>query len=551
MRRRTFLLSALAGATVPFVDPELSFAATGATKKNIKRGGKMTVTYKNDPGTLDPAIAYNWENWPMLRALFSRPLGYEPGTTKLTTDAAKSWHVSKDGKVYSIIMRPDVKFYDGSKVTAHDVKYSIERVINPKTASPGQSFYDSLEGYEEASKGKAEHVSGIKVIDDNHLEFRLSAPDATFPQVLALNFSSIVKKEAVEKYGKDFAHHPVGSGAFYVERYNPGNMILWKRNKHYYVPNVPYLDEIEFKLGVDQLTAFFQLIRGENDLLGDGIPGSQLAMVESKPKYKKLMVVGHPLETSYITMNTQLKPFNDRKVRRAVNMAIDKKHVVRVINGRGKPADQILPPGMPGYDPSYKGYEYNPNKARQLLKEAGYKDGFKTELYAMNTAPEPKIAQALQADLKKVGIDVELRLLSQAQVVSIAGTPKKAPMVWSGGLAWEDDFPDPSDFYGPILGCGSAIKGGWNWAFYCNKKTDEMAHRANRMYEPDQRSDRLKLWQKIFSDVMDDAPWVPVFNKIKYVMHSDKVAGNPSKVFVDPGIFPFNYAYMYSTSEQD
>lgn len=550
MRRRTFLLSAaLAGATVPLIGPNLSLAAA-TSAKNIKRGGKMIITYKDDPGTLDPAIAYNWENWPMLNSLFSRPLGYVPGTTRLRPDAAKSWHVSKDGKVYTIIMRPDIKFYDGSKVTAHDVKYSFERVINPKTASPGQSFYDSIEGYDKASTGKTEHVSGIKVFDDHHLEFRLKAPDATFPQVLALNFSSIVKKAAVDKYGKDFAHHPVGSGAFYVDRYSPGNLISWRPNKHYYLPNLPYLNHIEFKLGIDPLTAFFMLIRGENDLLGDGIPGSQLAMVESTPKYKKLMVIGHLLETSYVTMNTQMEPFNNRKVRQAVNMAINKKHIIQVINGRGTPANQILPPLMPGYDPSYKGYEYNPEKARQLLKEAGYKDGFKTQMYAMNTAPQPKIAQALQADLKKVGIDVELRLLSQAQVVSIAGTPKKAPMVWSGGLAWEDDFPDPSDFYGPILGCGSAVQGGWNWAFYCNEKLEKLAHAANRMYEPDQRSARLKQWQKIYAEIMEDAPWAPVFNEISYTMHSDKVAGNPTNVFADPGTFPFNYAYMYSKSAQ-
>lgn len=549
MKRRTFLLSTLAGTTVPLLDPVLNLAHAGEPSAHIKQGGKMTVTYENDPGTLDPAIGYNWQNWPMMRALFSRPLNYKPGTTELTTDAAKSWHVSKDGKTYTVILHPNVKFYDGSPVTAHDVKYSLERVINPKTASPGQSFYSSLAGYDEASKGQTKHVKGIKVVDNHTVEFHLSSPDATFPQVLALNFSSIVKRDAVEKYGKDFAHHPVGSGPFYVDRYNEGNSITWRRNKHYFVKGLPYLDEIEFKLGVNQLTAFFQLIRGENDVLGDGIPGSQLALVKSKPSYKKLMSIGHPLETSYLTMNTQIEPFNDVKVRRAVNMAINKKHIVQVINGRGKPANQILPPGMPGYDPSYKGYAYNPDKAKELLAQAGHKGGFKTQLYAMNTAPEPKIVQAIQADLKKVGIDVDLRLLSQAQVVSIAGTPKKAPMVWSGGLAWEDDFPDPSDFYGPILGCGSAIKGGWNWAFYCNKKTDEMAHKANMMYEPDQRKDRLKLWQNIFSKVMDDAPWAPVYNKITYTMHSDKVGGAPHNVFVDPAVV-INYTYMYAKSAQ-
>ena len=549
MKRREFLIGALAAGTAPVLDTVFDPALAAANPPSIKQGGKMQVSYKNDPGTLDPAIGYNWQNWPMIRALFSRLLGYKPGTIEITTDAAKSWHVSADGKTYTVEMRPDVKFPDGTPATARDVKYSLERVINPKTASPAQSFYDSLEGYQAASEGKSDTVSGIEVVNNHVIRFHLHNPDATFPHILALNFSSIVRKKDIEKYGKDFAHRPIGTGPFYVEAYNPGELISWKRNKHYFNRKLPYLDAIDFKLGVDQLTAFFQLIRGENDLLGDGIPGSQLALVKSRPDYKKLMNVGQLLETSYITLNTQLPPFDNVDVRRAVNMAINKDHIVRVINGRGKPTNQILPPGMLGYDHSYKGYPYDPERARKLLQKAGYRGGAKTELFAMNTAPEPKIVQAIQADLKKIGLDVELRLLSQAQVVSIAGTPKKAPMVWSGGLAWEDDFPDPSDFYGPILGCGSAIKGGWNWAFYCNKKTDELAHKANMLYKKNDQAARGKLWKKIFADVMDDAPWVPVYNKVKYSMHSEKIGGKPGNVFVDP-VVPFLYTYMYDKSIQ-
>ena len=549
MRRRSFLIGALAGASAPILPSVLDNAWADTKQHHIKQGGSMKVTYKNDPGTLDPAIGDNWENWPMMRALFCRPLGYKPGTTELTTEAAEHWSVSSDGKKYTIRLRPDLKYFDGTAITANDLKYSIDRVVDPDTASPGQSWYSSLVGYDAVTKGHAKGVAGIKVTSDRTIEFHLSAPDATFPQVLALNYSSIVNPGAVKKYGKSFGHHPVGGGAFYVESYNPGNSVIFKRNPHYFEKGVPYLDKIEFSVGIDPLTAFFQLIRGENDLLGDGVPGSQLQAAKTNPDYRKLLVVGHPLETSYITMNTQLSPFNDVRVRKAINMAIDKKRAVQVINGRGTPANQILPPNMPGYDRSYKGYEHDPDRARSLLKEAGFPNGFKTELYAINTAPEPKLAQEFQADLKKIGVDAELRLLSQGQVIAIAGTPRKAPMVWSGGLAWFDDFPDPSDFYGPILSCRSAVKGGWNWAFYCNKDVGALAHKANLMYKQNQKMQRLRLWTRIFDEIMNDAPWVPVYNQIRYIMHSTKISGKPKNVFVDPGSY-INYSYLYDANIQ-
>lgn len=549
MERREFFKAmgfAAAATTMSASFGEEAFAAM----MKIKQGGSMVVTYKNDPGTLDPAIGYNWQNWPMMRTLFSRLLTYEPGTTKLMLDAAESYHVSNDGTEYLFKLRPDVKFYDGSPVTAEDVAFSINRVVDPATASPGQSFYSSLAGYDAVVNGKAKEVSGVKVHDAHTISFTLTEPNVVFLQVLAMNFSNIVSKKAVAKYPHDVAHHPFGSGAFYLESWRPGNEIVFKKNPHYFRPGIPYLDEIRFELGIDSLTAYFKLLRGEVDLLGDNIPGSQLAVVRSNPRYKKQLVVGHPLETSYITLNTQMKPFDDVRVRRAINMAIDKEAIVRVINGRGKPTNQVLPPAMPGYDPTYKGYPYDPTKAKQLLADAGYKDGFETELYSMNSDPNPRIVQTVQAQLASIGVKVKLRILSQAQVISIAGTPGKAPMVWSGGLAWVDDFPDPSDFYGPILGSASAVKGGWNWAFYKNPALDKLAADANAMYKPDQHEARLALYRKIFRQVMDEAPWVPVFNEVDYTMHSTNVQGRPGNVFADPGVYPFYYSHIYSVKAQ-
>jgi peptide/nickel transport system substrate-binding protein/oligopeptide transport system substrate-binding protein len=192
----------------------------------------------------------------------------------------------------------------------------------------------------------------------------------------------------------------------------------------------------------------------------------------SDPEQKARVVEGGQLHTGYITMNTTMAPFDNVKVREAVNMAINKARIVQIINNRAVPANQPLPPSMPGYDKAFKGYPYDVAKAKALLAEAGHPDGFDTQLFAMNTDPNPRIAQAIQQDLAAIGIKASIQALAQANVIAAGGDKAGAPMIWSGGMGWIADFPDPSNFYGPILGCAGAVPGGWNWSWYCNKDLD-------------------------------------------------------------------------------
>jgi ABC-type transport system substrate-binding protein len=236
-------------------------------------------------------------------------------------------------------------------------------------------------------------------------------------------------------------------------------------------------------------------------------------------------------------------PFDNVKVRQAVNMAINKDRIVRIINNRGVPANQPLPPSMPGYAKDYKGYAYDPEGAKALMKEAGLEGGVTTELYAMNTDPNPRIAQAIQQDLAAIGINAEIKSLAQANVID-AGGNGTAPMIWSGGMAWIADFPDPSNFYGPILGCGGAVQGGWNWAWYCNEDLDKMAQESDSMTDPAKKEEREAMWRDVFLKVMEDAPWAPIFNEQRFTMHSPRMKGDPS-LYVDPVHIPVNYDHVY------
>ena len=511
---------------------------------NAKDGGAAVITYQNDVATLDPAIGYDWQNWSMIKSLFDGLMDYKPGTTELTTNLASDYTISEDGTVYTFTLKKGVKFQNGRELKASDVKYSLERTVNPKTQSPGAGFFSSIVGYEDMTGNKAEHLSGIEVLDDYTVKITLKAANATFLQVMAINFSFVVPKEEVEKWGADFGKHPVGTGAYSLAEWKLGQQILFKKNPDYFKAGLPHLDTITFEVGQDPMVALLRLQKGEVDIAGDGVPPAKFLEFKNDPKFKSLVVTGDQLQTGYLTLKTTLPPFDNLKVRQAVNMAISKDRIVRIINGRAVPANQPLPPAMPGYDKDYKGYAYDVEGAKKLLAEAGFDKGFDTEMYVMNTDQQPRIAQAIQQDLAKVGVRVKIKSLAQANVIAAGGSKDQAPMVWSGGMAWIADFPDPSNFYGPILGCDSAVDGGWNWALYCNKNLDALAAKADSMAKPEQQAERIALWKKIFIDVMADAPWVPIFNEQRFTVRSARMGGSDS-LYVDPVHVPVNYDYIY------
>ncbi|MFN4140365.1 ABC transporter substrate-binding protein [Aestuariivirga sp.] len=522
-------------------------AAPMALAQAPKQGGAATITFNNDLTTLDPHVGYDWQNWSVIKSIFDGLMDYKPGTTELEPDLAESYTVSDDGLTYTFTLRDGVKFHNGRAMTSADVKYSFERAVNPATQSPGGGYFGMIAGYDDVAGGKATTLSGIETPDDRTVVFKLTRPDATFLHLMAINFGYVVPKEEVEKAGADWGKKPVGTGAFKFVEWVPGQNIKLERNKDYFRAGVPYLDNVTFEFGQDPTVAVLRLKRGEVDIVGDGIPPAQFAELMADAANKELIAEGEQLHTGYVTMNVTQPPFDNVKVRQAVNMAINKDRIVRLINNRAAPASQALPPAMPGYNPDNKGYAYDPEGAKKLLAEAGAGE-ITTELYVMNVDPNPRIAQAIQQDLAAVGIKAEIRSLAQAEVIA-AGGSGKAPMIWSGGMAWIADFPDPANFYYGILGCAGAVEGGWNWSKYCNKALDERATKADAMVKDDQKDARIAEWRAIFDDVLKDAPWAPIFNEKRFTYHSERLGGDPS-LFTDPIHIPVNYDYIFAKDAQ-
>ena len=384
--------------------------------------GNITVSYKDDVTTLNPAVGYDYQNWPMEKMVFNALLDYTPGTTTLTPRlAAKMPDVSKDGKTYTFTLRKGVKFQNGRVMTADDVKYTLERVLDPKTKSPGQSFYTGISGAQAFVDGKAKSVSGISVLAPDKVRIALDAPNAAFLNIMAMNFAFIVPKEAVASAGEDFGHKPVGTGPFTLKSWVSGQQLVFERNPNYFMPSLPMLGSVTVKVGLDPSVAYLSLQRGEIDLLGDGIPPAQFLQVTRDPKLKASVVSKTSVNTTYLSLNTGVKPLNDVRVRQAINMAINKTKILRIINGRGVVARGVLPPLMPGYDKSEAGYAYNPAKAKALLSAAGLKTGFDTTLYTTSTDPNPRIAQSIQQDLAQIGVRVQLKSLAQSSVIERGG----------------------------------------------------------------------------------------------------------------------------------
>jgi oligopeptide transport system substrate-binding protein len=483
-------------------------AVSSALAQEAKPGGEIVVTYQNDVATLDPAIGYDWQNWSMIKSLFDGLMDYEAGTATLRTDLAESYEISPDGLTFTFKLHPGVKFHNGRELTADDVKYSIERVLDPATQSPGAGFFGS--------------IKTISVVDPLTIKFELSRPDATFLHVMAINFAHVVPKEAVDEFGADFGKHPVGTGAYKLAEWTLGQRVVFEKNPDYWRDGVPYLDKITFEIGVEPTVALLRLQQGEVDVLGDGIPPAQFLQVKDDPQYEGWIVEGGQLHTGYVTMNVKTPPFDNAQVRQAVNMAINKDRIVRIINNRAVPANQPLPPSMPGYDTSYAGYAYDPEKAKALLAEAGYPDGFPIRFVASTggggDVNRVEDAQWWQRDFAKIGVSVTIDVLDNSTFWDLmaAGMPNGTGFM---DLGWGESTAAWLD---QVIAAGALPPGGFNAGHYDNPEIDKHLLAARSAATEEEMEAELHKVQDIIGK---DHAWLPTYTPVATFALAANVSG--------------------------
>ena len=510
----------------------LSFALT--LSPALAAGKTLTVAYPSDFQSLDPAIGYDTQNWPVEHALFVTLLNYDAGTKLKPWGATDLGTVSADGKTYTFRIKKGITFADGEPTDAAAFKYALERVLNPKTKSPqgGKGgWFGVLVGADAFVDGKAASVSGIKVLDPYTLEFQLKSPDRTFLNVLATPFSAAVPRKAVEKWGSDFSHHIVANGPFIFKSWVPGQKLTLIRNPKYFdVANAARIEMIEFQLGLSEQVSLLRAQTGQVDMLGNGIPSAQFVAVSSDPKFKPYLKSAVQVATFYVFLNLQKPPFDNKLVRQAVSLAIDKKRMVQLVNGRGKATGQILPPGMPGYDPSIAVDAPDPVKARALLKQAGYVDSGNLSFVTTSDEPYPKLSQAVQQQLAAIGMKVDLKVLPNAEYINTITTPGSTAI---GISAWFQDYPDPSDYLDVLFEAAYYQPGGFNLSGYKNPALDAQLRKLRGL----PLAQALSGYQQAQKQVLADFPLVPMYNPVQYDFVNPRVTG----VVVHP---VWNYVYQ-------
>ncbi|MGH7949960.1 MAG: ABC transporter substrate-binding protein, partial [Candidatus Binataceae bacterium] len=325
---------------------------------------------------------------------------------------------------------------------------------------------------------------------------------------LSMPFAAAIPREAAEKWGEDFSQHAVGSGPFKLRQWIGGQRIALVRNPNYHIKGVPRLDAVDMLLGVNGELEWLKFEAGEIDVAT--IPPAEFPYVMKTSALRALTLHKTDIRVQYLGMNCEMWPFTDVRVRRAFNYAINREKLVKLLNGRGVAARGILPPNLPGSDPAVKGYAYEPGKARRLLEDPAVPRGYAPELWVRADQTALTLAQSIQQDLALVGINIALKPLAWGPLLDAIRQPRTVQLFQMG---WEADFPDPDNFLNVLL--TRRQWGANNDTFYYDPRVDELVDEAAPIAD---LTRRYELYREAERIVIDDAPWVPLYNPVSYVI---------------------------------
>ncbi len=468
-------------------------------------GGKLTILFR-DPPTLDPHRAEDNISGLLVSEVFGGLVAIEPFNFAVVPDLAESWDISEDGAVYTFHLRPDAKFHDGKPVTAHDVKWSLERVASPDTLSPVVDQYlTDIVGVKAKLESQTTEVSGVQVIDDHTIQITIDAPKAYFLSKLTYPTGFVLDRSNVEG-NEDWIRSPNGTGPFKLAEYEVGETLRLARNEYYHL-GPPHLDEVEMLLSGGSAMILYE--NDEIDVTGVSLADLERVLDPSSSLNAEVQPYPARFSTSYIGLNVNQPPLDDPKFRMALNLAIDRNQIATVAyEGAVQPARSILPPRFPGYNPDLNPYAYNPERARQLLAESKYGedlDNLPRLTLSMSGSLGAAIPLGFEVILNtwehELGIQVDIQQTEWATFLEDVND-KRFQMY---SIAWGADYPDPENFLDLLF--HSASDG--NRSNYSNPEVDTLLEQAR--VEQDGTT-RLELYQRIERMILDDAPWVLLWN---------------------------------------
>ena len=465
-------------------------------------GGTLRVP-GGDPVTLDPALAGDAISATYVVELFGGLVTIDKDLN-VVPDIAESWDISPDGRVYTFHLRDDVVFhYSNRLVTAQDFKYSMERAADPATASiVAEAYLGDIVGARDMVRGRADEISGIRVVDDFTLEITIDEPKPYFLAKLTYPTAFVVDRDQIESNPRNWLRKPHGTGPYKLKEWRLGESIVLEANDRYHL-GAPSVKTVEFLLSGGSILTMYQ--NNELDVAGVSINDIERVQDPNDPLSEEY-VSADELSISYLGFNTQKPPFDDANVRRAFGMAIDREKIAQVLLMDMLPvAHSIMPPGLPGYNPDARGPTYDPEQAKQLLAESKYggPDGLPkvtiTEIGGGATAGSDTQAM-IEMWKDNLGVEVEIEQTEEATFWQ--DLDKGRYQMFTAG--WIMDYPDPED----ILDILFYSKSRQNNTRYSNAEVDALLLQARTERDV---ATRMALYQQAEQIILDEAAWIPLY----------------------------------------
>ncbi|MEL7650200.1 MAG: ABC transporter substrate-binding protein [Sedimentibacter sp.] len=478
----------------------------------------LRIASSDNPATLDPQKTSEYYREPL--NIYDRLVEAVTvdGKPELVPGLAESWDVSEDGLVYTFHLAKNVKFHNGEPFTADDVVFTIDRMMNPNTAAMNTDFFDMIKGATEVFEGKAEHVEGVKAVDDNTLEITLEEPFAPFLANIATPGCSILNREATEAAGDQFGIDvsvTVGTGPFKVEKWSVNQEVVLSANKDYF-KGAPQIDGYTVKIIPDAETQRMMFESGELDVFNTSEARTQIPYFKSNPDYQDNIVSAPEAGLYFYAFNNSIEPYNNVKVRQALQMAIDRQTILEsMYDGEGKVLNTFLPESVLGHKADAKTIEYNPEKAKELLAEAGYPNGFDMEIIQVSgSATTLEMNEVVQSMLSQIGVNAKITQVDEATYYAM----RKAGEIPVYRSSWWADYNDPDNFYYTFFSEKNAVV---RSTCYNNPEVFAGLDEARTMVDPDAR---LKYYQDMDEMIIqEDAAILPMFQMNKIFIVSDRV----------------------------
>ncbi|SFH38558.1 ABC transporter substrate-binding protein [Pedobacter insulae] len=512
---------------------------SACSKKSNQEDKKVfNINLDQNVTSLDPAFARNQNAIWMINQIFNGLVQVDSALNTIPC-LATTWQVSPNNLTYTFNLRTDVYFQDdplfkngkGRKMVASDFVYSFNRLIDPKVASSG--------GWIFSDKVKDRH--SFKALNDSTFQITLLKPFPAFMKLLAAQYCSVVPKEVVEHYGKDFRNHPVGTGPFKFKYWKEDEILVLLKNEHYWekegAAQLPYLDAVKVTFISDKQSAFMNFIKKDLDFF-NSVDGSYRDDILTKSgkmttKYKdKFQLIKSPyLCTEYVGILVdpsknlvKNSPLRFKKVRQAINYAIDRQKLIKYLrNSVGTPATNgFIPKGMPGFDSiKVKGYNYNPVLSANLLTEAGYPNGKGMPAVTLSTSTTYKdLIEFIQGELSAIGMNVKVDVSPSA---SLRDMMSKNEVNFFRG-SWIADYPDGENYLS-VFYSKNRVPYGPNYTGYFNDEFDRLFEQS--YYESNDQK-RFELYHKMDNMVMEHSSVVPILYDQGVIMLQNNISGYPS-----------------------